>query len=100
MVDAPDAKAVALGLISAGMSELTLRQLAVFLIISTEQGPHRVRHMAARIATHRVAVVRATTKLVTLGWITRHRDTHDARDVLFTTTKAGANALAKMRAMA
>lgn len=79
---------------------LTMRQIAVFLIVSTEQGPHRVRHLAERMAVQKPIITRATRRLARLGWITRHVDKSDARDVLFTTTKAGALALAQIRSEA
>lgn len=90
-------KRVAERLVSAKWDDLTFRQLAIFLVIATEEGPHRVRAMAERFGVQKPIVTRATGKLVRYGWITRQRDRQDARDVLFTVTRAGATVLNVMR---
>lgn len=96
MADLP-VKELALRMISAEVDDLTIRQLAIFLIVATEEGPHRVRVLANRLGLAKPVVSRALDAVIERGWLTKQVDRDDARDRLFTVTRSGSNMLLAMR---
>jgi DNA-binding MarR family transcriptional regulator len=69
--------------------DLSLRQLAVLLVLATEPGPHLVRHLAARLAVPKPSITRAVDRLATLDLARRQDNPEDRRSPLLSATLAG-----------
>lgn len=66
-------------LIASNDPDLTSRQLGVLLIIATEDGPHTVRGLAARLNVSKPAITRAFDRLSELELMRRKIDQFDRR---------------------
>lgn len=75
---------------AAGAPDLSNRQMAVLLSIYTEEPPHTVRELAARLGLAKPVITRALDRLEALGLVKRKRDPDDGRNVLVQRTVAGA----------
>lgn len=69
--------------------DLTNRQLAVLLIVTTGAAPHTVRGLAARLDLAKPAVSRALDRLAELAYLRRVPDRADRRNVFIVATKLG-----------
>ncbi len=79
--------------------DLTSRQLAMLAIICDEQGPHRIRHLAAAIGAQKPVATRNMDAFVKLGFVTRTRDEEDGRDVRIVATTKGRQFRASLATM-
>lgn len=70
-------------------AELTMRQLAVFLVCYLESEPQTVRGLAGKLNLHRPGITRALDRLEEAGLIRREVDPNDRRSVLTARTGAG-----------
>lgn len=70
--------------------DLSLRQMAVLLIVYLEAPPHTVRGLAARLGVTKPVITRALDSLGDMGLLERHRDPADRRNVLVARTVEGA----------
>ena len=77
-------------LVADDRSDLTARQLAVFLICFLDEGPHTVRGLAARLDTSRPAISRVIDTLAKLELVARQSDPLDGRSILVGRTIEGA----------
>ena len=81
------------------LPDLSLRQMAVLLIVYLDPPPHTVRGLAARLGVTKPVITRALNALSKHDLVQRRRDEHDKRNVLVHRTLAGAlylEALAEM----
>lgn len=69
--------------------DLSLRQLAVLLILATEAGPHTVRGLAARLKVQKPAITRAMDRLAQLGFAERFSNRLDLRSPHLVATPNG-----------
>lgn len=76
-------------IIRSDLPDLTNRQLGIMLSVALTAGPHTVRGLAERLGVSKPVVTRALNKLAALGYLTRHRDREDGRNVLVEMTQAG-----------
>lgn len=70
--------------------DLSARQMAILLTVYTTDAPHTVRGMSSGLKISKPAVSRALDRLSVLGFIRRHRDEEDRRNVLVRRTVKGA----------
>jgi DNA-binding MarR family transcriptional regulator len=71
-------------------TDLTLRQLAVFLKVYSERDlEHTVRGLAATLNIAKPAITRALDRLAELDFIKREKDRMDRRSVIARRTPAG-----------
>lgn len=70
-------------------ADLTLRQLAILLIVYMHQQPHTVRSLSEGLGISKPAVSRALDRLGQLGLARRQRDSKDRRVVLVERTTKG-----------
>lgn len=82
--------------VRSGLPDLTNRQMAILLTVSTDRGPHTVRGLAKGLAVSKPVITRALNKLAQLGYLRRQRDTSDKRNVLVAPTEKGAQFLEKI----
>ncbi len=69
---------------------LTVRQLALLGIVVDEDGPHHVRHLAAKLGVTKPVITRAVQKLGAKGLVERRlQATDDRRDCVVAPTVAG-----------
>lgn len=73
--------------------DLSARQMAIFLLVYTTDGPHTVRGLASALRLAKPAVTRALDRLAALGFIRRDRDESDRRSVVVRRTEKGATYL-------
>jgi DNA-binding MarR family transcriptional regulator len=78
-------------------SDLTARQLGVFLTAYTTVGPHTVRGLAAELNISKPAVTRALDRLGELDLARRKVDPRDRRSVIVQQTPTGQSFLAELR---
>lgn len=81
---------------AAGVPDLSNRQMAVLLSVYTEEPPHTVRGLAARLGLTKPVITRALDRLQALGFVKRKRDPDDGRNVLVQRTVAGAVHLSEL----
>jgi DNA-binding MarR family transcriptional regulator len=81
---------VALSEVRAGATDLSFRQVSILLTIYLEPPPHTIRGLAARLGVTKPVVTRALDTMGGLGFVSRHRDEKDRRNVLVKRTVAGA----------
>ncbi|HYI83006.1 MAG TPA: MarR family transcriptional regulator [Acetobacteraceae bacterium] len=86
-----------LSLVKREGTDLTSRQLGVFLTVYLDSGPHTVRGLAAQFNICKPAVTRALDKLGELDFTRRKVDPRDRRSVLVQRTEAGWDFLAELR---
>src|SRR3712207_4747366 len=78
-----------LSLVTQDGTDLTARQLGVFLTVHLDEGPHTVRGLAARLNVCKPAITRALDKLGELGLARREIDPQDRRSVVVRPTDLG-----------
>ncbi len=78
-------------------TDLSARQLSIFLICYTKTDEQTVRGLAAELCVSKPAVTRALDRLAEFYLIRRRTDPLDRRSVLVQRTKAGAAFLTKVR---
>ena len=81
---------VLLSEVTAGMPDLSMRQLAILLTVYLDLPPHTVRGLAERLRVTKPVVTRALDTMGAMKLITRHRDQADRRNVLVRRTVEGA----------
>ncbi len=81
---------VAVEEVTAGMPDLSMRQLAILLTIYLDPPPHTVRGLAARLNVSKPVITRALDTMGALDLVSRRRDETDRRNVLIKRTVAGA----------
>lgn len=72
-----------------GDRDLTARQICIFLLVHTEQGPHTVRGMAAKLDIAKTGVTRVLDRMELLDLLKRRPDPEDRRSVLISRTLKG-----------
>jgi len=70
--------------------DLSMRQLAVLLIIYLEPPPHTVRGLAAKLRVTKPVITRALDSMGKLALVSRKRDAIDRRNVVIQRTVKGA----------
>lgn len=70
--------------------DLSLRQMAVLLLVYLEPPPHTVRGLAGKLGVTKPVITRALDTMGAMGMVSRHRDPSDRRNVLIARTVAGA----------
>ena len=70
-------------------TDLTARQLAVFLKTYLEPNQHTVRRLAADLNISKPAITRALDRLTNSDFIRREKDVNDRRSVIVRRTSAG-----------
>lgn len=78
-------------------TDLTARQLGVFLSVYLEEGPHTVRGLASQLNICKPAITRALDRLGELDLARRKVDPRDRRSVLVQRTDKGWNFLREIR---
>ena len=78
--------------------DLTARQLAVFLSVYLDDGPHTVRRLAQELDVCKPAITRALDRLGEFDLVRRKVDPTDRRSVFVLPTPAGWAFLAELRA--
>ena len=86
-----------LSLVRREGSDLTARQLGVFLSVYLADGPHTVRGLAAQLNICKPAITRALDKLGELDLARRRVDPRDRRSVLVERTHSGRVFLEELR---
>ena len=81
---------VALAEVRSDVPDLTMRQMAILLIIYLDPPPHTVRGLAARLGVTKPVITRALDTMGALKLVSRHRDARDKRNVLVKRTVEGA----------
>jgi DNA-binding MarR family transcriptional regulator len=106
MADTLDAKAwvrvlqrTMVALVRRDGSDLTARQLGVFLTVYLTDGPHTVRGLAAQLNVAKPSITVALDRLGEFGLARRKVDPEDRRSVLVERTDAGWAFLAELRSM-
>ncbi len=69
--------------------DLTTRQLALFMRVYLEPGPHTVRSLALELGVTKAVISRALNRLCKYNFIQRADDPDDGRSVLIKRTPAG-----------
>lgn len=70
--------------------DLTMRQMALLLVIYLDPPPHTVRGLAATLKVTKPVVTRALDTMGAQKLVSRHRDNLDRRNVLIKRTVEGA----------
>eukprot|EP01037_Dinobryon_pediforme_P001992 gene1992-2028_t len=83
--------------VRANEPDLSARQLAILLIIATEQGMHTVRGLAIRMKISKPAISRSLDRLCSLLLAERADDPRDRRSVLVIPTDAGMRHVGALR---
>lgn len=86
---------VALGQVRSGVTDLTMRQMAILLHIYLVPPPHTVRGLAATLNVTKPVITRALDTMGEMGIVDRVRDERDRRNVIIKRTLAGALFLEK-----
>jgi DNA-binding MarR family transcriptional regulator len=81
---------VALAQVRAGVPDLSMRQIAILLIIYLDPPPHTVRGLAEKLKVTKPVISRALDTMGALKLVSRHRDERDKRNVLVKRTVEGA----------
>ena len=77
-------------LVTDGEADLSVRQLAVLLIIYLEPPPHTVRGLAAKLRVTKPVITRALDTMGKADLVSRKRDPADRRNVVIQRTVKGA----------
>lgn len=83
-------KAVSAGTVGGGKPDLSMRQMAILLIVYLDPPPHTVRGLAESLGVGKPVISRALDSLGALDLLTRRRDMADRRSVLVRRTVTGA----------
>lgn len=75
--------------VQSNQPDLTNRQLALLLTVYLTPGPHTVRGLASRLSVSKPVITRALNTLSAMGYLKRHRDETDLRNVLVEHTDNG-----------
>lgn len=86
---------VALGQVTSGATDLTMRQMAILLHIYLVPPPHTVRGLASTLKVTKPVITRALDTMGEMGIVDRVRDDLDRRNVIIKRTVAGALFLEK-----
>lgn len=95
---APVLQRAMLAMVTRGGTDLSARQLGIFLTVYLEPGPHTVRGLAARFRICKPAVTRALNTLGEMDLLRRRVDPSDRRSVLVQRTGPGWALLGELRA--
>lgn len=87
-----------LGMVRDDYPDLSSRQLAMFMVIMLEPGPHTVSGIAVVLRLAKPTVTRAADRLEWHGVIVRERGTRDRRSVLLIPTEKGEHLLQRLTA--
>lgn len=79
-----------------GDRDLTARQMAIFLLIHVELGPHTIRGLAVWLQTPKPTITRSVDRLALLGLVVRRPDFRDRRSILVCPTPRGERMLKDM----
>jgi DNA-binding MarR family transcriptional regulator len=79
--------------VRSGQPDLTNRQMALMILVHSEEGPHTVRGLAEQLGVSKPVITRALNKLGAIGLIRRERDTSDRRNIFVRRTAKGAEFL-------
>ena len=79
-----------LGLVRDDEPDLSIRQIAILLIIYLEPPPHTVRGLATTLGVTKPVITRALDTMGKLDLVTRKRDDADRRNVIIQRTVRGA----------
>ena len=80
----------AVGLVTDDEPDLSVRQIAILLIIYSEPPPHTVRGLAVRLRVTKPVITRALDSMGKLELVNRRRDEADRRNVVIQRTVKGA----------
>jgi DNA-binding MarR family transcriptional regulator len=78
-----------IGYVRSGQPDLTIRQMALLLLVYLTPGPHTVRGLAHILGVSKPVITRALNTLGTLGYLRRVRDEADRRNVFVAKTSIG-----------
>ena len=81
---------VALAEVRADVPDLTMRQLAILLVVYLDPPPHTVRGLAEKLNVTKPVITRALDTMGAMKLVSRHRDERDKRNVLVKRTVEGA----------
>jgi DNA-binding MarR family transcriptional regulator len=81
---------VALSEVQVGLSDLSMRQMAILLTVYLDPPPHTVRGLAARLGVTKPVITRALDTMGAMKLVARRRDEVDRRNVLVRRTVEGA----------
>lgn len=76
--------------------DLTLRQMAILLIVYLEPPPHTVRGLARNLGVTKPVITRALDTMSRMNLVERRRDERDRRNVLIRRTVEGSLYLEKL----
>jgi DNA-binding MarR family transcriptional regulator len=80
--------------------DLTVKQMAVFLVMAQDEGPHTVRHLAVTTGIDKGLLSRVWDRLEGMGLIARSDDPRDRRSVIASLTVEGRLTYQKLEALA
>jgi DNA-binding MarR family transcriptional regulator len=80
--------------------DLTVKQMAVFLVMAQDEGPHTVRHLAITTGIDKALLSRVWDRLEGMGLIVRADDPRDRRSVIASLTVEGRLTYQKLEAFA
>ena len=81
---------VALAEVRADVPDLTMRQLAILLVVYLDPPPHTFRGLAEKLNVTKPVITRALDTMGAMKLVSRHRDERDKRNVLVKRTVEGA----------
>lgn len=81
---------VCLSEVRSNMPDLTERQMSILLTVYLDPPPHTVRGLAEKLNVTKPVITRALDTMGALGFLSRHRDAEDRRNVLIRRTVEGA----------
>lgn len=87
---------VSIALVHDETPDLSLRQIAIMLIVYTEPPPHTVRGLASQLKVTKPVITRALNTMGRMDLVSRRRDEGDRRNVLVQRTVAGALYIEKL----
>lgn len=81
---------VTLSEVQASMPDLSMRQMAILMIVYLDPPPHTVRGLAATLGVSKPVISRALDTMGSMKLVARRRDEEDRRNVLVRRTVEGA----------
>lgn len=75
--------------VRSGQPDLTNRQMALMMLVHSQDGPHTVRGLAEQLNVSKPVITRALNKLGTMGLVRRERDMTDRRNIFVRRTDKG-----------
>jgi len=79
--------------VRSGQPDLTNRQMALMMLVHSQDGPHTVRGLAEQLHVSKPVITRALNKLGMMGLVRRERDMADRRNIFVQRTPKGAEFL-------